>query len=238
MLWILLGVLLTLLVGAVPVQRVIASRRGKELEALDRFRIGRKVADEEVTAFGEQLAELHIDTLTTELDPAMRADYEAALDAYETSKQQLVSATDAADVKSLLATIADGRFARACVLARRDGEELPTRREQCFFNPQHGPAAIDVAWTPSGGVEREVPVCRADANRLANGQLPLVRVVATTGGLLPWYAAGPWIEGAPGATRAHVSGGSTPLSMRHRGEAELRSGASGANGPGGMTGGI
>ncbi len=234
MVWIVLGVLLVLLAAAARVHHTLGVRREKELEDVDRFRIGRKVADEEVTVFGEQLAELHIDTLTTELDPAMRDDYQAALDAYERSKQQLASATAVGDVSALLTTLANGRFARACVLARKDGAELPTRRELCFFNPQHGPAATDVAWTPSGGVEREVPVCRSDANRLANGQLPLVRVVATTGGLLPWYAAGPWIEGAAGATRAHVAGGSTPYSLRHRGEAEVRRGASGANSPGRM----
>jgi hypothetical protein len=108
------------------------------------------------------------------------------------------------------------------VLARRDGDELPQRREQCFFNPQHGPAATDVTWTPQGGVERQVPVCRADANRLANGQLPLVRIVATAGGLVPWYVAGPWIHGAPGATRAHVSGGHTWHTDKHIAEAHLR----------------
>ena len=83
----------------------------------------------------------------------------------------------------------DGRFHLACVLARRDGLDLPTRREPCFFNPQHGPAADDVAWTPPGGVEREVPVCRADARRLAGGEQPEIRQVRVGDRCVPWYAA-------------------------------------------------
>jgi hypothetical protein len=77
-------------------------------------------------------------------------------------------------------------------------------------------------------------VCRADANRLANGELPLVRIVATAGGLVPWYAADAWIHGAPGASHAHVHGLSTPPdTLRHLGEAYMRQGQSNNPGLGG-----
>lgn len=227
MIWTMLVVLLVLLLAARPVRKAVQSRREVALEAAEQFRTGRKVVSEDVTVFGEQLAELHVDTLTTALEGPVLEDYQRALDAYERSKRLLRDATSVADVTELSSVLADGRFARSCVLARRDGEELPQRREQCFFNPQHGPAATDVTWTPQGGVERQVPVCRADANRLANGQLPLVRIVATAGGLVPWYVAGPWIHGAPGATRAHVSGGHTRHTDKHVAEAYLRQSSTG-----------
>jgi hypothetical protein len=222
MVWTILALLLVLLLAAWPVRNALQSRREVRLESAEAFRTGRKAMSEDVTVFGEELAELHVDTLTTELEGPVLEDYQRALDAYERSKRLLRDATSVADITELSSVLADGRFARSCVLARRDGEELPHRREQCFFNPQHGPAATDVTWTPQGGVERQVPVCRADANRLANGQLPLVRIVATAGGLVPWYVAGPWVHGAPGATRAHVSGGHTWHTDKHIAEAHLR----------------
>ena len=213
MVWSVLGVVLVVLVVAGPAHRALGARRARAPEAVDRFRIGRKLAAEEVSVFGEQLAELHVDALGTELDPALRADHRAdhraALHAYEQAKRQLAEATVIGDVNALLRTLTEGRFARARVLARRAGQAPPTRREQCFFNPQHGPSATDVAWAPAGGVMRQVAVCQSDAHRLANGQLPLVRVVATSGGLVPWYSAGPWLAGAPGTSRAHLPGGNT-----------------------------
>jgi hypothetical protein len=230
MVWAILTVLVLLLVAARPVRRALHQRREDRLEAAEAFRIGRRVVDEDVTVFGEQLAELHVDTLTTELDSPMLSDYQRALECYERATLLLRDAASVADVAELSSVLADGRFARACVLARRDGDDLPHRREPCFFDPQHGPAATDVTWTPQGGVERQVPVCRGDANRLANGQLPLVRIVATAGGLVPWYVAGPWVHGAPGATRAHVSGGHgtrTRHTDKHIAEAYLRQSSTG-----------
>ena len=237
MIWGILAVLLVLLVAARPVSRALHNRRENRLEAADAFRTGRRVVDEDVTVFGEQLAELHVDTLTTELDDPALADYQRALACYERSTLLLRDASAVAHRAELGEVLADGRFARACVLARRDDEELPQRREPCFFDPRHEPAVTDVAWAPQGGAERRVPVCRADANRLANGQLPLVRTVATAGGLVPWYVAGPWIHGAPGASRAHVSGGDTRRTNRHLAEARLRQSTTGNPANPGSTGG-
>ena len=51
--------------------RKARDKREAELDALDRWRIARRVADEDVTVLGEQLADLHLDTLA---DPARRPD--------------------------------------------------------------------------------------------------------------------------------------------------------------------
>ena len=68
---------------------------------------------------------------------------------------------------------------------------MPERRPPCFFNPAHGPAQTDVEWAPLGGVAREIPVCLADANRLAQGAEPEARMVRSGSKIVPWYEAGP-----------------------------------------------
>ena len=189
MTWIMLGIVLVLLLGSVPVRRALSRRRQAELDALEAFRVNRRIADDDVTVFGEQVAELHVDTLTTELDDDMREDYEAALTAYEQAKQRLRTAASVSDVAGVTTVLEDGRWARACLLARRDGRDLPQRREPCFFNPQHGPAVTDRTWAPPNGVSREIAVCGADARRLEAGEAPDVRLVRVGDRLVAWYEA-------------------------------------------------
>ena len=188
--WILVAVLAA---GGVSylVARRRASERKQQLTSDFELRVVSKVADEDVTQFGEELQDLHIDTLTTELDPSMRQDYQRALDAYENAKSLMRDARRPEDVTGVTKALEDGRYAKACVLARMSGEPLPERRPPCFFNPAHGPAQTDVEWAPLGGVAREIPVCLADANRLAQGAEPEARMVRSGSKMVPWYEAGP-----------------------------------------------
>ena len=167
------------------------ARREARLAELDAFRHVRRAASEDVTVFGEELSALHFETLTTDLDDQMRADYERALDAYEVAKRRLAEATSASDVTEVTRSLADGRFSQACVLAARDGVDRPERRPPCFFDPNHGPASRDVSWAPLGGVQRDIPVCFRDAERLAAGEAPRVRMVRLGNRYVPWYASGP-----------------------------------------------
>ncbi|MCW2795940.1 hypothetical protein [Nocardioides sp.] len=208
-------------------------RKARRLLAADQFRMNRRATDEDITVLGEQLSELHVDTLTVDIDDEMREDYQRALDAYEKAKLALRAAATSEDVATVNTILDESRFARACVLARRDGLDLPKRRESCFFNPQHGPAATDADWKPSGGVARSIPVCRNDANRLANGELPPVRMVRTASGLVPWYAAGEYLGGT-GFTTAHVHGDDSYLTTNAIAEAQIRASTTG---PGGIAGG-
>ena len=187
MTWMVLGIVLVLLVAAVPVRRALTRRRDAELAALEAFRVNRKIADEDVTVLGEQVAELHVDTLATPLDPDMHEDYQRALDSYEKAKLLLAEATTVGDITGVTTALEDGRFARACVLARLEGADLPQRREPCFFNPQHGPAVTDKTWAPPNGVERQIAVCGADARRLEAGEAPDVRLVRVGDRYVKWY---------------------------------------------------
>ena len=166
-------------------------RREARLAELDAFRHVRRAASEDVTVFGEELSALHFETLTTDLDDQMRLDYATALDAYESAKLRLARSAATTDVTEVTRTLADGRYAHACVLAARDGADRPARRPPCFFDPGHGPASRDVSWAPLGGVPREIPVCLRDAERLAAGEAPRVRMVRLGNRYVPWYASGP-----------------------------------------------
>lgn len=183
----------------------LSSRRDQRLAAAERLRVRRRMLREDVTVFGEQLGDLHVETLTTDLDEDMRRDYQAALDAYEGAKTALARADDEPGFDVVDTVLDDGRYAAACVLARRDGVPLPQRLGPCFFNPQHGPAVAQVPWTPPGGVERPVPVCRTDRQRLADGHLPQLRMVMVGDRLVPWWRASASVTASHHAGHAHTT---------------------------------
>ncbi|SEC59953.1 hypothetical protein SAMN04489844_2602 [Nocardioides exalbidus] len=164
-------------------------RREQELVEKDRWRVARKLVDEDVTVLGEQVAELHVDTLGDDLDPGARDHYRRAIELYDQAKHLVAASRTADDVTSIEQVVTDARYHRAAVIALRDGEPLPERRDPCFFNPQHGPSMQDVEWSPPGGTPRVIAVCAADARRLAAGEEPLVRMVRIGDRWVPWHLA-------------------------------------------------
>ncbi|MGP4004805.1 hypothetical protein, partial [Streptomyces sp. 8N706] len=184
------GVLLLAVGGSV----LLVSRRGKrrrtereqrQLAAL------RPVVDEDITAFGEELERIDFDPSAPTTDDAMREDYGRALDSYERAKASMEGARRPDDVRGVTQAIEDGRFSLTTLEARRSGQPLPERRPPCFFDPRHGPSVEDVQWAPEGAGERSVPVCAADAARLADGEEPMGRTVQTASGRRPYWEAGP-----------------------------------------------
>lgn len=165
-------------------------RRERRLRALDAWRVARKLADADVTDLGEQLAELHLDTLGDDLGSEAAHHYRQALVHYEQAKDAVVSSTTVEDVLRSEQLLADARYHRAAVLALVAGEPLPPRREPCFFDPRHGPSMSDLEWTPPGGVARIVPVCAADARRLAGGEAPATRLIRIGDRYVPVHEAG------------------------------------------------
>ena len=188
-------VVLLLLIGAgLLIARSVSQNRQRQ--ALEERRVAdldavRKVADEDVTRFGEELQRLDADLLTETLDEPTRQDYQRALDSYESAKDSMTRLTRSEDVRLVTEQLEDGRYAVACVRARRDGKPLPVRRPPCFFNPSHGPSMTDVEWAPPGGQPRRIPVCGADAERLAQGAEPDIRTVPQGAGRVPYWNAGP-----------------------------------------------
>jgi type II secretory pathway pseudopilin PulG len=174
-------------------RQALEERRGADLEAV------RKVTDEDVTRFGEELQRLDTDLLTDTLDEPTRQDYQRALDSYESAKESLARVTRSEDVRHVTETLEDGRYAVACVRARVSGQPLPVRRPPCFFNPAHGPSTTDIEWAPPGGQQRQIPVCAADADRVSQGAEPDVRTVPQGVGRVPYWQGGPayspWASG-------------------------------------------
>ncbi len=209
-------------------------RREQELIAKDRWRTARRLMDEDVTVLGEQVAELHVDTLADDLDPVAGDHYRRALENYDQAKQLLAASETAEDVVAVEQVVADARFHRAAVLAVIAGEPLPERREPCFFNPQHGPSMQDVEWAPPGGTTRSIGVCAADARQLAAGDEPLVRMVRIGDRWVPWHLAG----AADGPVEAAVE------LARHQWGGEVQKGMAQAylnqstSGPGRSSGGL
>jgi hypothetical protein len=151
----------------------------------------RRAAEEDVVRYGEELQRLDTDVRMADTDEAMLQDWQRALDSYEHAKRALEMVQQPDDVRHVTTALEDGRYAVACVRARREGKPLPQRRPPCFFNPAHGPSAVDVEWAPPGGRPRQIPVCLADQDRLAQGAEPDVRTVPQGAGRVPYWNAGP-----------------------------------------------
>ena len=169
---------------------VTAAPRRPQVSAAD-IDAARRAAEEDVTRFGEELQRLDLDVHMAGVDEAMLQDWQRALDSYEAAKRSLEMVQEPQDVRHVTTALEDGRYAVACVRARRAGEPLPARRPPCFFNPSHGPSTQDVAWAPPGGQQRQIPVCGADADRIAQGAEPDVRTVPQGAGRVPYWEAGP-----------------------------------------------
>src|SRR3546814_14083293 len=75
-------VLIAVVAGVALVVVQLRSRR-KTSEQERALAQVKRVVDADVTRFGEELQELHIDTLATTLDVPLRQYYQRALDAYE-----------------------------------------------------------------------------------------------------------------------------------------------------------
>ena len=186
----------------------------------DELRQVRLMAEEDAIQFGEDLARFGELLAGRELDAETRHDYQAALDAYETAKRQVDRLTSIEQISAVVDTLTGGRYALACVRARVAGEPVPERRTPCFFNPQHGPAARNIVWTPRNGPTRTVPACAQDAARVQAGEDPPVRTVRYGEQDVPAWEAGapnePYRAGffAASGARAYVM----ELKLRLKGE--------------------
>jgi hypothetical protein len=209
--------------------------RELELEAADRWWVARKLADDDETDLGEQLADLHVDTLASDLDDEASHHYRRALEHYEQAKDKVRSSATAEDVLGAEQLLADARYHRAAVLALEAGELLPERREPCFFDPRHGPSMREVQWSPPSGVARTVSVCAADARRLEGGEAPETRMIRVGDRYVPVHEAG-GVEAILDRHRNLSHERSTSHNKKSLTEAYTNQTINGVNGPGGPFG--
>jgi hypothetical protein len=180
------------LVALVAVYLVVRRRKQRELKRREETLAPlRKLAFEDVTAFGEDLAKLDAEIGGGRLDEGATADYQRAIDTYEAAKVAGDSIRKPDDMLHLTEIIEDGRYAVACVRARVAAGPLPTRRLPCFFDPRHGLSVTDVPYAPADGVQRQVPACALDTERVRAGADPDTRKVMVDGQRVPYWQAGP-----------------------------------------------
>ena len=185
--WILVVLAGGALVGAG--RQLLVRRAARKVDSEELAQIER-LAGEDVTEFGEELARLGERVQADELDADGRLDYQRALAAYEAAQQALAKLRSAHDVSTITDTLATGRYAIVCVLARSAGQPVPVRRVPCFFNPQHGPSTTDVVWNQPKHGTRRIAVCAQDAARLHAGEEPEVRMVVIGNRRVPYWEAG------------------------------------------------
>jgi len=167
--------------------RLVREERREHAEELEEMR---RLADEDVTVYGEQLRRLGELLGERELDQAAREDYQVALDAYEHAKRDAPRLVKVDQISSLVDTLASGRYAIVCVRARVSGQPVPEMTLPCFFNPQHGPSSRRVMWTTARTGTRTVPACGRCATQLAARERPEVRTVQVHGRKVPYWEAG------------------------------------------------
>jgi len=183
--------LVLLVIAAVVVRSVVKGNQRKALERKEaELAPVRQLAFEDVTALGEELQFFDLELAGRELDTGANADYQRALDEYETAKKAADNITEPEHVKLVTATLEDARYAMACVRARVDGLPLPIRRPPCFFDPRHGLSVEDVPYAPPGGAQRDVPACILDAERIHAGAEPDIRKVMVGNRRVPYFQGG------------------------------------------------
>jgi hypothetical protein len=186
------GLLVVLVVIGLVVWFVSRSGKKRELERRQReLEPVKRLAYEDVTALGEQLQALDLELAGVELDAGARADYQRALDAYESAKQSADAMTKPEDVSHSTSIVEDGRYAIECVRARVAGDPLPVKRAPCFFDPRHGISKEDVSWTFPDGTVKQVPACALDVDRLRVGAAPDIRQVMVGPQRVPYWQGGP-----------------------------------------------
>lgn len=176
--------------GGAFAARRLSGRRTANRERLAELESVRRLAEEDVTVLGEQLQGLDAEVTGHDLESAGRDDYQRALDAYEKGKWSAPRLREPDEISVLMDTLAEGRYAMACVRARLAGRELPELRVPCFFNPQHGPSASDVMWTSTRHGSRRVPACVQCSTRVKAREKPEVRTVTIGTRRVPYWEAG------------------------------------------------
>lgn len=122
------------------------------------------LAREDVTRLGEEIDREDLPTT----DPAVAAHVGAGLDAYYDASRRVDVLTTDEELRQVGEVVEYARWQLACARARIARQAPPPRRVPCFLDPTHGVSITDARWSPPGGVERPVPVCRPCLDRISS----------------------------------------------------------------------
>jgi hypothetical protein len=139
--------------------------------ALAEFRLGIRLAREDLTALAQQL-----DDSPPWLDGEASVEWKRAAGLYGAARAALRDVCNVGEVMAVHTTLCEARFHLARAEAIGYDEEPPTSADPCWFDAQHGPATVEVEWSATGPVR----VCRDDADRIAAGLAPRRRPLRLT----------------------------------------------------------
>jgi len=182
---LLLGIPLVLFVVSRSRRRRERREQQAQLEEVKEF--GR----DDLVALGEDIRSLDIDIEMPGVGPTAKQHYGRAVECYTAAEQAWDDARRVDDMEQVSSLLEEGRYEMTAAKAELEGRPVPERRLPCFFDPRHGPSTADVEWAPPGGALRVVPVCAADATRIADGIDPEARQVPVGGQMVPYWNAGP-----------------------------------------------
>ncbi len=181
---------LVVLLG-LPALLLGARARRRRREQREQLAEVKEFARDDLVALGQDIQRLDLDVEMPNVDPAAREHYGRAIACYDKANERWTRAQRVEDLEGVSSLLEEGRYEIVAASARLEGKPEPERRPPCFFDPRHGPSTTDVEWAPPGGAPRPVPVCAADAQRIADGLDPQAREVAVGGQMTPYWNAGP-----------------------------------------------
>jgi hypothetical protein len=163
-----------------------AARRAFE-EAFD-------VARADLAAVADEVGVIDVDVQSPGAPPDAGERYDEALRSFMFAGEELERAQRPADLVAVGGALERARYELAWARALLDGATAPARTAPCLFDPRHGPSVAEVQWSPAGrtgggdlGDARPVPACAADAQRLADGIAPDVRIVSVGARAKPYW---------------------------------------------------
>jgi hypothetical protein len=151
------------------------------------------VARSDLAAVADEVGVIDVDVQSPGAPPNAGDRYDEALRSFMLAGEQLERAQRPADLVAVGAALERARYELASTRARLDGHESPGHTAPCLFDPRHGPSVAEVAWAPRGAgaaaaaAARPVPACAADAQRLAEGAAPDIRIVSVGGRPKPYW---------------------------------------------------
>ncbi|MEX2280847.1 MAG: hypothetical protein WEA76_12275 [Acidimicrobiia bacterium] len=171
-----------------------------------RFAEAKREIEAQVAVVADQILELS-DRPDLPAHTEATAHFRAASEVFRSAEERLAEATTTADFEALADDLDDARWELAAADALLDGHPVPDKPEDdhpppCFFDPTHG-AGTETAELATATGTRTVMVCRADAERLRQGEHPAPRTVTVDGRGVP----------APQAPRSHGGGGMDALDI-------------------------
>jgi hypothetical protein len=189
-----LGLLLLVAVSVVG-GRLIEQRRRRRAFRRARFEEVRALSYEDVTALGADLAAL--DTTVQVLDdrhPEAMVELASAHEWFERAIERLEQAATPEELAPVSSSLEAARFHLTSARSRIEGLGRLRRRPPCFFDTRHGPSVNDVGWIPPGAAPRPVPACAACMVQVNDNAQPPVRLVRSSGTVIPFYEAPPHFE--------------------------------------------